>query len=85
VRLDEEFVYLAVVLDAFSRKVVGWALAEHLRAELALAALEMALAHRDVTPGGLIHHSDRGAQREFKWSSQHPLGGRCDVNSEATV
>lgn len=62
VRLDEGFVYLAVVLDAFSRKVVGWAMADHLRAELALAALEMALAQRDVTPGGLIHHSDRGVQ-----------------------
>jgi transposase InsO family protein len=62
VRLDEEFVYLAVVLDAFSRKVVGWAMADHLRAELALAALEMALAQRAVTPGGLIHHSDRGVQ-----------------------
>jgi putative transposase len=62
IRLDEEFVYLAVVLDAFSRKVVGWAMADHLRAELALAALEMALAQRDVTAGGLIHHSDRGVQ-----------------------
>lgn len=71
VRLDEEFVYLAVVLDAFSRKVVGWAMADHLRAELALAALEMALAQRAVTPGGLIHHSDRGVQGGFKWSSQH--------------
>jgi transposase InsO family protein len=62
VRLDEAFVYLAVVLDAFSRKVVGWALADHLRAELALAALAMAIARRDVTPSGLIHHSDRGVQ-----------------------
>jgi transposase InsO family protein len=62
IRLDEEFVYLAVVLDAFSRKVVGWAMAGHLRAELALAALEMALAQRDISQGGLIHHSDRGVQ-----------------------
>src|SRR5262249_10959440 len=44
VRLAEAFVYLAVILDAFSRKVVGWALADHLRAELAITALEMALA-----------------------------------------
>jgi transposase InsO family protein len=66
VRLDEAFVYLAVVLDAFSRKVVGWAMADHLRAELALAALEMALAQRAVTPGGLIHHSDRGVQLTLK-------------------
>ena len=62
VRLLEEFVYLAVVLDAHSRKVVGWALADHLRASLALAALDMALATRDVVPGGLVHHSDRGVQ-----------------------
>jgi transposase InsO family protein len=61
VRLDEEFVYLAVVLDAFSRRVIGWELADHLRAELALAALQMALASRTVNPG-LIHHSDRGIQ-----------------------
>ena len=62
VRLDEAFVYLAVILDAFSRKVVGWAMEDHLRASVALAALEMALAARDVIPGGLVHHSDRGIQ-----------------------
>lgn len=62
VRLGLAFVYLAVVLDAFSRKVVGWALANHLRAELALAALDMALAHRNPLPDSLIHHSDRGVQ-----------------------
>jgi transposase InsO family protein len=62
VRLSEAFVYLAVVLDAYSRRVVGWSLADHLRADLALDALEMALAEREVIPGGLIHHSDRGVQ-----------------------
>ena len=62
VRLAEAFVYLAVILDAFSRKVVGWAMADHLRAELALDALEMALATRTVIAGGLVHHSDRGIQ-----------------------
>jgi transposase InsO family protein len=62
VRLAEEFVYLAVILDAFSRKVIGWALDDHLRASLAITALEMALAGRDVKPGELIHHSDRGVQ-----------------------
>ena len=62
VRLAEGFAYLAVVLDAFSRRAVGWAMADHLRAELALAALEMALAGRTVIPGGLVHHSDRGIQ-----------------------
>jgi putative transposase len=62
VRLAEAFVYLAVILDAFSRKVVGWAMADHLRAELALSALQMALDQRDVIFGGLVHHSDRGVQ-----------------------
>jgi len=61
VRLAEAFVYLAVVLDAFSRKVVGWALDDHLEARLALAALDMAIEARDPPPG-LIHHSDRGVQ-----------------------
>jgi putative transposase len=62
VRLREAFVYLAVVLDAFSRRVIGWAMAEHLRAELALSALAMAIGNRCVTPGALIHHSDQGVQ-----------------------
>jgi len=62
IRLAEQFIYLAVVLDAFSRRVIGWALADHLRAELALDALEMALGQRAVTADGLIHHSDRGVQ-----------------------
>lgn len=62
VRLGEGFVYLAVILDAFSRKVIGWDMQDHLRAELAIAALEMALASRQVSRGGLVHHSDRGVQ-----------------------
>jgi putative transposase len=62
VRLSEEFAYLAVVLDAFSRRVIGWALEEHLRASLAVAALEMALDQRRPGLCGLIHHSDRGVQ-----------------------
>jgi transposase InsO family protein len=62
VHLTEEFAYLAIVLDAFSRKVVGWAFEAHLRAELAMAALEMAIATRRPVPGSLIHHSDRGVQ-----------------------
>jgi len=62
VRLLEEFAFLAVVLDAFSRRVIGWALEKHLRAELALAALKMAIEARRPAPGSLIHHSDRGVQ-----------------------
>lgn len=61
-RLLEEFAFLAVIIDAFSRRVVGWALEVHLRAALAVAALQMALATRRPQPGQLIHHSDRGAQ-----------------------
>ena len=61
VRLSEGFVYLAAVLDAFSRKVVGWAIADHLEASLAIEALDMALTARNPEPG-LIHHSDRGVQ-----------------------
>jgi transposase InsO family protein len=61
IRLDDGFVYLAVVLDAFSRKVVGWAIADHLRAELAVLALLRALRARRPARG-LIHHSDRGTQ-----------------------
>ena len=61
IRLREAFVYLAVILDGWSRRVVGWALGERLRAELALGALEQALAAREGIEG-LIHHSDRGTQ-----------------------
>ena len=61
IRLQREFVYLAVILDAFSRKVVGWALDKNLTASLPKAALQMAIATRQPTPG-LVHHSDRGVQ-----------------------
>ena len=61
IRLRTEFVYLAVVLDAFSRRVIGWALGRTLEAELPLAALRMALMERKPQPG-LVHHSDRGVQ-----------------------
>ncbi len=57
----EGWLYLAVLLDAFSRRVVGWAMADHLRTDLALDALQMALTSRRPAPG-LIHHTDRGCQ-----------------------
>jgi putative transposase len=60
-RLHREFVYLAVILDAWSRKVVGWELDRTLAARLAIAALEKALGERKPPPG-LVHHSDRGVQ-----------------------
>jgi putative transposase len=61
IRLLAEFVYLAVVLDAFSRRAVGWALGRNLQTSLPLAALENAIQSRQPSPG-LIHHSDRGTQ-----------------------
>jgi transposase InsO family protein len=62
VRLAEEFAFLAVLLDAFSRRVIGWALDMHLRASLATTALKMAIEARQPAPDSLIHHSDRGVQ-----------------------
>jgi transposase InsO family protein len=59
VRLAEGFVYLAAILDAFSCKVIGWAIADHLEASLAIEALDLALAARNLPPDSLIHHSDR--------------------------
>jgi putative transposase len=62
IRLRNEFVYLAVVLDAYSRRVIGWELGRSLQAELAIGALQMALKGRNWNAGELIHHSDRGVQ-----------------------
>ena len=61
VRLQEEFVFLAVILDGYSRRVIGWALDRTLESDLALTALRMALSRRSIGPG-LVHHSDRGVQ-----------------------
>jgi transposase InsO family protein len=61
IQLPRGFVYLAVLLDAFSRRVIGWSLDHHMMTELPLNALRMALSNRRVKPG-LIHHSDRGKQ-----------------------
>jgi transposase InsO family protein len=65
IRLQREFVYLAVILDAYSRRCIGWALSRHIDTQLALAALRMALQTRTVPPG-LMHHSDRGVQYASK-------------------
>ena len=61
VRSQEGFIYLSFILDACSRKVVGWSMATHLRTELVIDALQMAIARRKPSPG-LVHHSDRGVQ-----------------------
>ena len=68
----EGWAYLATVIDLASRKVVGWAIADHMRTELVEDALEMAFAQRRPSEG-VIFHSDRGCQLEFKGSSQHRL------------
>lgn len=68
------FLYLAVVLDAFSRRVVGWAMAGHLRTELVLAALDMAVAQRQ--PASVVHHSDHGSQYDLTPVAR-TLGARC--------
>ena len=61
IRILSGFIYLAVILDAWSRRVVGWAISRRIDAELALAALEAAIAGR-APPPGCVHHSDRGSQ-----------------------
>jgi len=61
IRLEAEFIYLAVVIDAFSRRVIGWALDRTIEDDLPLAALRLALQQRGTT-AGLVHHSDRGSQ-----------------------
>jgi putative transposase len=63
------FLYLSVVIDVYSRKVVGWAFGERMTADLVVLALNMALMTRK--PQSVIHHSDQGSQGGFNWSSQH--------------
>ena len=77
------FVYVAFVIDVFSRRIVGWRVSNSLRSDLALDALEQALYERDLGGDRLVHHSDRGVQPRFNRSSQHPCGGTCDEHSEA--
>jgi len=76
IRLREEFVFLAVILDAYSRRVIGWALDRTLEDSLTLAALRMALARR-IVQSGLVHHSDRG--------SQYASGGYTDLLKENRI
>ena len=76
------FLYLAAVLDVYSRKVVGWAMENHLRTELVLEALQNAISQR--RPQGVIHHSDRGCQGGFIRSLQHPNIGDCNAERKTT-
>ena len=99
VRTHSGWVYAAFILDVFSRLVIGWQVSTSLRTDLALEALDMGLwarqrAGQDVT--GMTHHSDRGVQGGFNWSSQHPVimevfdgassaGSRQSYSSEAPL
>ena len=84
VETDQGWLYLATVMDLYCRKIVGWAMTDHLRAELPLAALAMAISVQRP-PVGLIHHSDRGVQGGSKRSSQQLSEGGCDGHSKATI
>ncbi len=59
---QEGWLYLATLMDCYTRRIVGWSMADHLRAELALSALDMAIRRRRPRPGELVHHTDRGCQ-----------------------
>jgi putative transposase len=75
------FLYLAVVLDAWSRKIVGWSMANHLPTELVLDAMAMAVGQR--RPKDVIHHSDQGSQGGFKRSSQHGVCWPMEATGQA--
>ena len=71
----EGWLYLATVIDLFSRRVIGWGVADHLRTPLVASALEMAVATRGGHVDGVVFHSDRGCQLRLNRSSQHCCGG----------
>jgi putative transposase len=76
--------YVCFIVDAYSRMIVGWQLASHMRTDLVLDARRMALSRRD--PGAdveLVHHSDAGSQGGFKWSSQRLIDRGCDGHEKA--
>jgi putative transposase len=80
------FIYVAFVIDAYARRIVGWRASRTAHAGFVLDALEQALHdRRPVHRGGLVHHSDRGAQGGFKRSSQHSEIGDCDEHSKAKI
>jgi putative transposase len=84
IRLEIEFVYLAVVLDAFSRRVIGWALDRSLEDDLAIAALRVALRGRSPGPG-LVHHSDRGVQYASQDYTDLLKERKIDISMSAKV
>ena len=81
----EGWLYLAVILDLHSRRVIGWAVSNRMKRDLAIRALKMAIEFRQP-PKGCIHHTDRGSQGGFNRSSQHPiLGGVDDENRQTKI
>ncbi|NOK33071.1 DDE-type integrase/transposase/recombinase [Corallococcus exercitus] len=80
----EGWLYLAVVLDLFSRRVIGWAMDRCIDRHLVLSALDMALNGRRP-PKGLLHHSDKGSQGGFNGSSQHSKLRSCDGCKESST
>jgi putative transposase len=84
IRTWQGWLYLASVMDLYSRRIVGWALADHLRAEIVVDALQMAVSGRRPDRG-LVHHSDQGSQPRLKRSSQHRLVVRRRVGARALV
>ena len=79
----EGWLYLAVILDLHSRRVVGWAVSNRMKRDLAIRALKMAIAFRQP-PKDCIHHTDRGSQGGFNRSSQHPILGDVDDENRQT-
>ena len=80
------FVYVAFVIDAYARRIVGWRASRTAHASFVLDALEQALHdRRPAHRAGLVHHSDRGSQGGFKRSSQQSRVGGCDEHSKAAV
>lgn len=71
-RTREGWIYCAAVLDAYSRRIVGWSIDSKQDATLVVNALDMAIRNRRPEPGGIVH-ADHGTQGGFNWSSQHPL------------
>jgi putative transposase len=82
IRLETEFVYLAVVLDAYSRRVIGWALERTQEDDLTIAALQMALQTRSPGPA-LVHHSERGNPYDKAYASHCTSSGPCATSSPA--
>lgn len=81
-RTWQGWLYLATVIDAHSRRVIGWAIEEHMRTDLVQAALQMAITLRGERPTQVVFHTDKGTQGGFNRSSQHLDGEGVDDGSQ---